>query len=68
MEAIVVISILYWIAAGLMLLIGIIKIIIAAANSQPAKAGLKLVITSVIMLVVGVGACALILGGINIQH
>lgn len=68
MEAIVVISILYWIAAGLLLLIGIVKIIIAATNNQPVKTGLKLVITSVIMLVVGAGACALILSGINIQH
>ncbi len=32
MGAIVIISILYWIAAGVMLLIGIIKIIIDSVN------------------------------------
>jgi hypothetical protein len=67
MEAIVIISILYWIAAGVMLLIGIIKIIIDSVNNRPVKAGLKLVITSMVMLVVGAGACALIIGGINLH-
>lgn len=67
MEGIVVLSILYWVAVGVILLIGIIKVIAASINNTPTKPGLKLVIASVIMLVIGVGACAAILGGISMH-
>ncbi len=60
--------IIYWVAAVLLFVIGIIQIIIKAAKNQPVKSGLKLVIASVIMLVIGAGACAVILSNLNIGH
>jgi hypothetical protein len=60
--------IVYWVVVALLFVIGIIQIIVKAANNQPVKPGLKLVITSVIMLVIGAGACAVILSNLNIGH
>jgi len=60
--------IIYWVAAVLLFVIGIIQIIIKATKNQPVKSGLKLVIASVIMLVIGAGACAVILSNLNIGH
>ncbi|MGM9477486.1 hypothetical protein ACS5PU_13690 [Pedobacter sp. GSP4] len=62
------IFILYWIAAALLFAIGIIQVIVKAARNQPVKPGLKLVIASVIMVVIGAGACAVILSNLNIGH
>ncbi|ACU03046.1 hypothetical protein [Pedobacter heparinus] len=67
MEGIVLLSVIYWIVVAVIFLIGIIKIIVASANNKPVKPALKLVIASVIMLVIGVGACAAILGGISVR-
>ena len=67
MEGIVLLSVIYWIVVAVVFLIGIIKIIVASANNQPVKPALKLVIASVIMLVIGVGACAAIIGGISVR-
>lgn len=67
MEGIIVLSIIYWILVGIVFLIGLVKIISASVNNQPAKPGLKLIIGAVIMLVIGVGACAAILGGISVR-
>lgn len=41
--------------------VGIIMMIAAASNNSPVKPGLKLLIASVIMVVIGFGACAVIL-------
>ncbi|CAH0158959.1 hypothetical protein SRABI27_00731 [Pedobacter sp. Bi27] len=60
--------IVYWVVVALLFVIGIIQIIVKAANNQPVKPGLKLVIASVIMLVIGAGACAVILSNLNISH
>ena len=62
------IFIIYWVIAVLLFVVGIILIIIKAINDQPVKPGLKLVIASVIMLVIGAGACAVILSNLNISH
>lgn len=60
--------IVYWVVVVLLFVIGIIQIIVKAAKNQPIKSGLKLVIASVIMLVIGAGACAVILSNLNIGH
>lgn len=62
------IFILYWVVAVLLFVIGIIQIIIKSAKNQPVKPGLKLVIASVIMVVIGAGACAVILSNLHIGH
>ncbi|MFC3363416.1 hypothetical protein ACFOG5_09575 [Pedobacter fastidiosus] len=51
-----------------MFVVGIIQIIIKAANNKPLKPGLNLVIISVVMLVIGAGACAVILSNLHIGH
>ncbi|WP_344849252.1 hypothetical protein [Pedobacter jeongneungensis] len=60
--------IVYWAVAVLLFIVGIIQMIIKAAKNKPVKSGLKLVIASVIMLVIGAGACAVILSNLNISH
>ncbi|RBQ08856.1 hypothetical protein [Pedobacter miscanthi] len=60
--------IVYWVVAVLLFVVGIIQMIIKAAKNQPVKSGLKLVIASVIMLVIGAGACAVILSNLHIGH
>jgi hypothetical protein len=60
--------IIYWVAAVLLFVIGIIQIVVKAAKNQPVKSGLKLVIASVVMVVIGAGACAVILSNLNIGH
>jgi hypothetical protein len=60
--------IVYWIVVALLFVIGLIQIIVKAAKNQPVKPGLNLVIASVIMLVIGAGACAVILSNLNISH
>jgi len=62
------IFIVYWVVAILLFVVGIILIIIKAINDQPVKPGLRLLIASVIMLVIGAGACAVILSNLNIGH
>ncbi|TKC05599.1 hypothetical protein FA048_17930 [Pedobacter polaris] len=68
MEGIIVLSIAYWLAAGVVFLIGLIQLIIKSSKNEPLKPALKLLIISVIMLVIGVGACAVILGGLGGMH
>lgn len=60
--------IIYWVTAVLLFVIGIIQIVVKAAKNQPVKSGLKLVIASVVMVVIGAGACAVILSNLNIGH
>ncbi len=62
------IFILYWIIVAILFIVGIIQIIIKAANHKPLKPGLNLVIISVVMLVIGAGACAVILSNLHIGH
>ncbi|MFC1225048.1 hypothetical protein ACFE6N_14635 [Pedobacter sp. BG31] len=62
------IFIIYWVIAVLLFVIGIVQIIIKAVRNQPVKPGLQLVIASVIMLVIGAGACAVILSNLKIGH
>jgi hypothetical protein len=62
------IFIVYWVIVVLLFVVGIIQIIIKAAKNQPVKPGLKLVIASVIMVVIGAGACAVILSNLHINH
>jgi hypothetical protein len=62
------IFIVYWVIVALLFVLGIIQVIINAAKNQPVKPGLKLVIASVIMLVIGAGACAVILSNLHINH
>lgn len=62
------IFIVYWVVAVLLFVVGIILIIIKAINDQPVKPGLRLLIASVIMLVIGAGACAVILSNLHINH
>ncbi|KQR70660.1 hypothetical protein [Pedobacter sp. Leaf176] len=53
--------ILYGLATVVLFVVGIIMMIVAASNNAPVKPGLKLLIASVIMVVIGFGACAVIL-------
>jgi len=53
--------ILYGLAAVVLFVVGIIMMIVAASNNTPIKPGLRLLIASVIMVVIGFGACAVIL-------
>ena len=64
MEGIVVLSIAYWLAVGVVFLIGLIQLIVKSSKNEPLKPALKLLIISIIMLVIGVGACAAILSGL----
>jgi len=58
--------ILYWAAAIILLVVGIIKTIILSVKNQSVKSGLWLIISAIIMLVIGAGACALILSNLNL--
>jgi hypothetical protein len=59
---------LYWAAVAIIFIVGIIMMIVATANSKPVKPGLRLVILSVILLVIGAGACAIMLSGLGGMH
>jgi len=62
------IFIVYWVVVVLLFVVGIIQIIIKAVENKPVKSGLRLVIASVIMLVIGAGACAVILSNLHLNH
>ncbi len=57
----------YWVAVGLLLLVGFIRLIVDAVNNKPLKPALTLLIIGVILIVVGAGACAVILSNISIH-
>lgn len=65
MEGIILLSLLYWVATGILFLVGLIMVIAKSSNNQPVKPGLRLIIISVVMVVIGAGACVAILGGIG---
>jgi len=52
---------LYGLTAIVLFIVGIIQVIIKSTNNESVKPGLKLIIISVIMVVIGFGACAVIL-------
>ncbi|KQR70659.1 hypothetical protein [Pedobacter sp. Leaf176] len=60
--------IIYWAIVGFLLFVGIIQLIIKSIKNQPLKPALRLIIASVIMLVIGAGACAVILSNLKINH
>jgi hypothetical protein len=59
----IVLCILYWLAVAGILLIGLIKLGVSSSKNEPVKPALRLIIISLVMLVIGVGACAAILTG-----
>ena len=60
-----ILSIIYWIAVAIIFLVGLIMLIVKSSKNEPLKPAIKLLILSVIMLVIGVGACAVILSGLS---
>ncbi|PWS26549.1 hypothetical protein DHW03_17405 [Pedobacter yonginense] len=52
---------LYALTAIVLFIVGLIQVIVKSSNNEPVKSGLKLIIISVIMVVIGFGACAVIL-------
>lgn len=63
MDGIIVLSLLYWAFTGILFLVGLIMVIAKSSSNQPVKPGLRLIIISIIMVVIGAGACAAILSG-----
>ncbi|MGQ7854776.1 hypothetical protein ACUN24_11070 [Pedobacter sp. WC2501] len=53
--------VIYCLTAIVLFVVGIIQIIIKSSRNEPVKPGLKLLIISVIMVVIGFGACAVLL-------
>lgn len=53
--------VIYVLTAIVFFMVGIIQIIIKSSRNEPVKPGLKLLIISVIMVVIGFGACAVLL-------
>jgi len=65
MEGIIVLSIIYWFAVVVIFLIGLIQLIIKSYNNRPLKPALMLLIIAVIMLVIGLGTCAVLMGSMG---
>ncbi|GAA4197831.1 hypothetical protein GCM10022289_05620 [Pedobacter jeongneungensis] len=53
--------VIYCLTAVVLFVVGIIQVIIKSSRNEPVKPGLKLIIISVIMVVIGFGACAVLL-------
>ena len=53
--------VIYCLTAIVLFVVGIIQIIIKSSRNAPVKPGLQLLIISVIMVVIGFGACAVLL-------
>jgi len=64
----VVLIIIYWIAVAVMFFVGLVMLIVKSSNNLPLKPALTLLIISVIMLVIGAGACAIMLSGLGGMH
>ncbi len=60
--------IVYWGAVVVLFVVGVIQVIIKATKNESVKPGLKLIIASIIMVVIGAGACAVILSNLKISH
>ncbi|ARS38656.1 hypothetical protein CA265_02745 [Sphingobacteriaceae bacterium GW460-11-11-14-LB5] len=61
MDGLFVLFIVYCLTAVVLFVVGIIQIIIKSSRNEPLKPGLKLLIISVIMVIIGFGACAVLL-------
>ena len=59
---------LYWAATGLILVVGFVMLIANAVAGKPLKMALRTLITGVILLVIGAGACAVILSNLGGMH
>ncbi|RBQ08857.1 hypothetical protein [Pedobacter miscanthi] len=53
--------VIYCLTAIVLFVVGIIQVIIKSSRNEPVKPGLNLIIISVIMVVIGFGACAVLL-------
>ena len=60
--------IIYWFAVAVLFVVGVILVIVKSVKNEPLKPGLMLILVSVIMLVIGGGACAVILSNLNIRN
>ena len=63
-----VLIIIYWIAVAVIFFIGLVMLIVKSSKNLPLKPALNMLILSVVMLVIGVGACAVILSGLGGMH
>jgi hypothetical protein len=61
MDGLFVLIVIYGLTAVVLFVVGIIQIIIKSSRNEPVKPGLKLLIISIIMMVIGFGACAVLL-------
>jgi hypothetical protein len=61
MEGLFGLIVIYGLTAIVLFVVGIIQVIIKSSRNEPVKSGLKLIIISVIMVVIGFGACAVLL-------
>ena len=59
---------LYWAATGLILVVGFVMLIANAVAGKPLKMALRTLITGVILLVIGAGACAVMLSNLGGMH
>ncbi|RNL54155.1 hypothetical protein [Pedobacter jejuensis] len=57
----IILLLLYGLAIVVLFVTGIIMMIVSSSNNTSVKPGLKLLIASVIMVVIGLGACAVLL-------
>jgi hypothetical protein len=60
--------VLYWGATALLLVIGFVMLIANAVAGKPLKMALRLLIGGVILVVIGAGACAVILSNLGGMH
>ncbi|NTE00057.1 hypothetical protein G6M26_43230 [Agrobacterium tumefaciens] len=60
--------IIYWLVVVVLFIVGVVQVIIKSVKNEPVRSGLRLIIAAVIMLVIGAGACAVILSNLNIGH
>jgi len=59
---------LYWAATALILVVGFVMLIANAVAGKPLKMALRTLITGVILLVIGAGACAVMLSNLGGMH
>ncbi|GGE43351.1 hypothetical protein EV200_101389 [Pedobacter psychrotolerans] len=62
------IILIYWFGVAVLFVVGVILVIVKSVKNEPLKPGLMLILVSVIMLVIGAGACAVILSNLNIRN
>ena len=60
--------IIYWLVVVVLFIVGVVQVIIKSVKNESVRSGLRLIIASVIMLVIGAGACAVILSNLKMGH